>query len=107
MNKEKMMAKKIMKHRPQKSAAAKAGSNKRPPAKAITVTKKAQLISLLSKDAGSDISNISKKFGWLPHTTRAALSRLRRAGYEIFSIKAGAGQPSRYRITGAPDKSAQ
>ena len=66
------------------------------------LTKKSRLISLLSKDAGADITSISKKLGWLPHTTRAALSGLRKAGYEISSIKAGTGKPSKYRITSAP-----
>ena len=65
-------------------------------------TKKARLISLLSKNAGSDIVGISKRFGWLPHTTRAALTRLRQAGYEISSEKTGKGKVSKYRITAAP-----
>ena len=63
-----------------------------PSRKSAKITKKARLIRLLSKDAGSDITSISKRFGWLPHTTRAALSRLRKAGYEITSVKAGSGR---------------
>ncbi len=66
------------------------------------LTKKSQLIRLLSEEAGADITSISKKFGWLPHTTRATLSRLRNSGYEISSMKAGAGKPTKYCITSAP-----
>ncbi|MGR3290086.1 MAG: DUF3489 domain-containing protein [Paracoccaceae bacterium] len=59
---------------------------------------------MLSKDAGSDITSISKKFDWQPHTTRAALSRLRKSGYEISSMKAGTGKPSKYHITDTPEE---
>lgn len=76
-----------------------------PTSKRTKLTKKSQLIRLLSKEAGADISSISKKFGWLPHTTRATLSRLRNSGYEISSKKAGAGKPTKYRITSAPAES--
>lgn len=79
-----------------------ANSGSQPTPKPSTLTKKAQLIRLLSKAAGADVASISKRFGWLPHTTRAALSRLRQAGYEISSEKTGQGKVSRYRITGDP-----
>jgi predicted ArsR family transcriptional regulator len=65
-------------------------------------TKKAQLIQMLSRKAGADVAAISDKLGWLPHTTRAALSGLRNSGYELASEKPGNGKPSRYRITGKP-----
>ena len=66
------------------------------------VTKRARLISFLSKDRGVDVGNLSKRLGWLPHTTRAALSRLRKSGYVITSAKAGNGKLTRYRITSLP-----
>jgi len=65
-------------------------------------TKKSQLIRMLSRKSGADVPGISKKLGWLPHTTRAALSGLRKAGFEITSEKSGGGQPSRYRIVAKP-----
>ena len=65
-------------------------------------TKKAQLIRMLSRKTGADISAISEKLGWLPHTTRAALSGLRKSGYELTSEKPGNGRPSRYRIVANP-----
>jgi len=67
-------------------------------------TKKAQLIQMLSRKAGADVASISKKFGWLPHTTRAALTGLRKAGFEITAEKSGNGRPSRYRITAEPTR---
>lgn len=65
-------------------------------------TKKAQLIQMLNRKAGADVATISKKVGWLPHTTRAALSGLRKTGFELKSEKPGNGQPSRYRIVASP-----
>lgn len=94
--------------RPRKSDAAKAGRKSRPAEIPSKLTKKARLIILLRTKAGADISSISKRFGWLPHTTRAALSRLRKAGYEISSVRPGTGKPTKYRITSAPaEQSAQ
>ncbi len=74
------------------------GTGKRP----TRTTKKAQLIRMLNRKDGADVATISKKLGWQSHTTRAAVTRLRKVGYEIVSEKAGQGQPSRYRIAAAP-----
>lgn len=65
-------------------------------------TKKELLIRMLNRKAGADVATISEKFGWLPHTTRAALSGLRKAGFEISAEKPGNGGPSCYRITAEP-----
>jgi hypothetical protein len=67
-------------------------------------TKKDQLIRMLSRKSGVDVPTISKRLGWQPHSTRAALSRLRTSGFELTSEKPGNGQSSRYRITGSPKK---
>lgn len=66
-------------------------------------TKKDQLIRMLSGKAGTDVAAVSKKLGWQSHTTRAALSGLRKAGYEIAAEKPEGGKPTRYRITAAPN----
>jgi hypothetical protein len=58
-----------------KSATSRPAGNTRPGARSGGTTKKAQLIQMLSRKAGADIVTISDKLGWLPHTTRAALSR--------------------------------
>jgi len=63
-------------------------------------TKKAQLVQMLSRKSGADVATISEKFGWLPHSTRAALTGLRKSGYELDAKKPGNGKPSRYRING-------
>lgn len=46
-------------------------------------TKKAILIDLLSRPQGADIFEMTEATGWLPHTTRAALTRLRQSGYRV------------------------
>ncbi|WP_170608849.1 DUF3489 domain-containing protein [Ruegeria arenilitoris] len=43
-------------------------------------TKKARLIQMLSRKAGADVATISEKLDWQMHTTRAALTGLRKAG---------------------------
>jgi len=84
------------------------GCKAKPTPKPAKIAKKAWLINLLSKKPGSDVADISKRFGWLPHTTRAALIRLRNSGYEISSMKPGTGKPTKYRITSSPaEQSAQ
>ena len=56
------------------------------------VTKKDQLIKLLSSKAGREIKAISETLGWQHHTTRAALSGLRKAGYDVAVEKAAGGE---------------
>ncbi|MDD9724614.1 DUF3489 domain-containing protein [Roseovarius sp. SK2] len=73
----------------------------------VRTTKKAQLIRMLQSKTGSDIGAISKKLGWQSHTTRAALTGLRKAGFEIAATKSEDGKPTRYRITAEPDAERQ
>ena len=65
-------------------------------------TKKAQLIQMLTRKAGADATTISDRLGWQSHTTQAALTGLRKAGFEITAEKKGDGKPSCYRITAQP-----
>ncbi len=65
-------------------------------------TKKAQLIQMLTRKAGADVATISEKLGWQSHTTRAALTGLRKAGFEISAEKPGQGKALSYRITAQP-----
>ena len=67
------------------------------------VTKKDRLVRMLSGKSGADVGAISRKLGWQPHTTRAALTGLRKAGFELSADKPGEGKPARYRITARPD----
>ncbi len=67
-------------------------------------TKKEELIQMLTRKAGADVAMISDKLGWQTHTTRAALSGLRKAGYEVVGEKPDEGKPKRYRISATPAK---
>jgi len=66
------------------------------------VTKKAKLVSLLSNNCGVDIAGLSKKLGWQTHSTRAAMTGLRKSGYVIELTKSEDGKPSRYRVSHGP-----
>ncbi|MDG1737509.1 MAG: DUF3489 domain-containing protein [Paracoccaceae bacterium] len=65
-------------------------------------TKKDQLIKLLGTKSGADIATLSEKLGWQQHTTRAAMSGLRKAGYSIVGTKPARGGLARYRIHSSP-----
>ncbi len=65
-------------------------------------TKGDRLIQLLKARSGADTAALSAKLGWQPHTTRAALSRLRKAGYAIEKLPPQKNGGSRYRISSAP-----
>jgi hypothetical protein len=62
---------------------------------------------LLSARSGVDIAALSGKLDWQPHSTRAALSRLRQAGYAIEKLPPHKGGGTRYRISKAPRTSAR
>lgn len=67
-------------------------------------TKAAILRKLLSRKAGADLAALQSATGWQPHSIRAALSGLRKAGYGIDRTdpaKPGAGAV--YRITSGPE----
>jgi predicted ArsR family transcriptional regulator len=65
-------------------------------------TKKDRLVRLLKASAGREIAALRRELGWLPHTTRAALTRLRKAGYAIEKLPSQNNGASRYRIAGEP-----
>ena len=46
-------------------------------------TKKAQLLKRLQRRKGATLQQLSSEFGWQPHTVRAAISRLRTAGFAV------------------------
>jgi hypothetical protein len=64
-------------------------------------TKTAILRRLLSRKAGADLAALQSATGWQPHSVRAALSGLRKAGYTIDRAEAAKpGGMATYRITG-------
>ncbi len=77
-------------------------NTKSKPANGDGTTKKDQLIKLLGTKSGADIKSLSEKLGWQQHTTRAALSGLRKAGYEVVGEKLAKGGMSKFRILCAP-----
>ncbi len=59
-------------------------------------TKQALLINLLKRKKGATIKAIVETLSWLPHTVRAALTRLRQQGFQIERVREDG--VSRYRI---------
>ncbi len=63
-------------------------------------SKLALVIDLLGRADGAGIVDLTEATGWLPHTTRAALTGLRKRGYAVVRGRVGAGD-SVYRISHA------
>ena len=63
--------------------------------------KQALLIEMLQAKRGANMDAIVKATGWLPHTGRAMISGLRKAGFEIETGRAEDGKTV-YRIVGSP-----
>ena len=51
-------------------------------------SKLAEVVALLRRDCGATIDQLAAAMGWLPHTTRAALTGLRKRGFGIDRRKA-------------------
>jgi len=60
-------------------------------------SKLAGVMALLFRETGASIEELTATTGWLPHTTRAALTGLRKRGYAILREQRG-GKGSVYRI---------
>lgn len=69
-------------------------------------SKLALLVDLLSRDRGATVEELTTATGWLPHTTRAALTRLRHRGFGLERCKGETGGASIYRLV-ADRRSAQ
>jgi Protein of unknown function (DUF3489) len=68
-------------------------------------SKLAEVIALLSRNRGASVEELISATGWLPHTTRAALTGLRKRGYEIACVRPDKSEVSIYRIVHAPVQS--
>jgi hypothetical protein len=62
-------------------------------------TKQQRVIELLQREGGAAIADLVAATGWLPHTTRAALTRLRQGGHTILRSQDEAGRTV-YRMAG-------
>lgn len=59
------------------------------PAPAAKVSKTDQVLALLRREEGATLAEIVGATGWLPHSTRAALTGLRKKGHAIEKTKRG------------------
>jgi hypothetical protein len=50
-------------------------------------SKQAVVIEMLSKQQGAILDALAKATGWLPHSTRAALTSLRKRGFAVERIR--------------------
>ena len=70
-------------------------------------SKKARLIGMLRNPGGSTIAAISATLGWQAHTTRAAITGLRKAGHAVETAKPADGSIGLiYRVASKPDEQA-
>ena len=67
-------------------------------------SKQALLVQLLSRPEGASLDDLLSATGWLPHTTRAALTGLRQRGFEIARSDEEGGSVYRLR---APEPETQ
>ena len=86
---------------PQNGASPEEGGHPAQVARPRDGSKLAQVIELLRCADGARVIDLTQATGWLPHTTRAALSGLRKRGYAVIRERIGAGD-SIYRISDAP-----
>lgn len=66
-------------------------------------TKSETLRAMLARRQGATIAALAKATGWQPHSLRAALSGLRKAGYEITRETGAAKTGAVYRISRTPE----
>ena len=82
-----------------------AGANATAPARPSTPrggTKLAEVVELLQRDRGATIDELIDATGWLPHTTRAALTGLRKRGFALAIERTDKERGSIYRIEKDP-----
>ncbi len=65
-------------------------------------TKRARLIGLLKAAGGADVVTLSDALGWQQHSTRAALTGLRKTGFTIERTTPDGAGAATYRITAEP-----
>jgi hypothetical protein len=70
-------------------------------------SKLATVLDLLQRKGGATIAELSGATNWLPHTTRAALTGLRKRGYDVGRSKARDQRASAYVIAESARAAAQ
>jgi hypothetical protein len=71
-----------------------------------TGSKQALVVTMLSKENGATIEEFVAATGWLPHTTRAALTGLRKRGFAIERERREGEAASIYRVVGSAKSAA-
>ena len=66
-------------------------------------SKLSHVMLMLSQECGITVEEISKAMGWLPHTTRATLTGLRKRGIRIIRLTREGERGSSYRIEPSPE----
>ena len=70
--------------------------------KTITVpSEPQQILDLLTRDCGATLVELATRANWLPHSTRAYLTGLRKKGHVIDSDKVDGVR--RYRLSSSPE----
>ena len=65
-------------------------------------TKIAEVVAMLAGESGATLGQLAAATGWLSHTTRAALTGLRKRGYTLTLDRSDRARGSIYRIVSAP-----
>ena len=58
-----------------------------------------RILGILSTDKGATLAELTGATGWLPHTARAALTGLRKRGYDVHLVRGGRETAAVYRMT--------
>ena len=66
-------------------------------------SKLATVVGLLRREGGATIDQLVAAMGWLPHTTRAALTGLRKRGFVIERREEKGERPGAYVIVDGPN----
>jgi hypothetical protein len=76
------------------------------PAEFRAGSKQVVILSMLQRKGGASITDLVSATGWLPHTTRAALTGLRKRGCLLERSQPEEGKPSVYRVVRGAAQSA-
>jgi hypothetical protein len=68
-------------------------------------SKQAVIVTMLSRKSGATLEALVDATGWLPHTTRAALTGLRKRGYSVL-LERQDGKPPLHRIAFSQNRNA-
>ena len=67
------------------------------PEPAKPLSKASRVLAMLQRPAGATVAQLIAETGWQPHTTRAALTGLKKKGHRVASTKIG-GETRIYHV---------